>query len=76
MQFDFTPERGTIDAVFILRMMQGEYYAKEKKLYMCFMDLEKRKVFELAMRNNGVPEVLLRSVMSLYDGVSTKVTVY
>ena len=35
------PERGTIDAVFILRRMQEEYYAKGKKLYMCFVDLEK-----------------------------------
>ena len=33
MQFDIMPERGTIDAVFILRMMQEEYRAKGKKLY-------------------------------------------
>ena len=35
------PERGTIDAVFILRRLQEEYHAKGKKLYMCFVDLEK-----------------------------------
>ena len=28
MQFDSMPERGTIDAVFILRRMREEYYAK------------------------------------------------
>ena len=28
MQFGFMPERGTIDAVFILRRMQEEYHAK------------------------------------------------
>ena len=39
MQFGFMPERGTIDAIFILRMMQ-EYHAKGKKLYMRFVDLE------------------------------------
>ena len=33
--------RGTIDAVFILRRMQLECHAKGKKLYMCFVDLEK-----------------------------------
>ena len=32
MQFGFMPERGTIDAVFILRRMQEEYRAKGKKL--------------------------------------------
>ena len=30
MQFGFIPERGTIDAVFILRRMQVVYYAKGK----------------------------------------------
>ena len=28
MQFGFVPERGAIDAVFILRRMQEEYHAK------------------------------------------------
>ena len=56
MQFGFMPERGTIDAVFILKRMQEEYNAKEKKLYMCFVDIEKvfdivpRKVLEWALR--------------------------
>ena len=46
----------------------------EKKLYMCFVDLEKaydtvpRKVMEWAMRKKGIPEVRVRSVMSLYEG--------
>ena len=30
MQFVFMPERGTIDAVFILRRMQEDYHAKGK----------------------------------------------
>ena len=41
IQFGFTLERGTIDAVFILRRMQEEYHAKGKKLCLCFVDLEK-----------------------------------
>ena len=32
MQFGFIPERGTIDAVFILRRMQEEYHTKEKNV--------------------------------------------
>ena len=52
MQFGFMPERGTFYAVFTLRRMQEEYHAKGKKLYMCFVDLNKafdrvpRKVLE------------------------------
>ena len=33
--------RGKIDAVFILREMQEDHHAKGKKLYICFVDLEK-----------------------------------
>ena len=40
MQFGFMPERGRIDAVFILRRMQEENHAQVKKVYLCFMDLE------------------------------------
>ena len=60
MQFGFMPERGTIDAVSILRSLQEEYHARGKKLYMCFVDLEKafdrvpNNVFEWAMRKKGI----------------------
>ena len=57
MQFGFMPERGTIDAVLILRRMQEEHIAKEKRLYMCLMDLE--KAFERVLRKvleNGIFE--------------------
>ena len=75
------PERGTIDSVFILRRLQDEYHAKEKKLCMCYVNLEKsfdrvlRKVLELAMRKEGVQKVLVRSVMCLYEGANTRVRV-
>ena len=71
LQFGFMSERGTIDAVFILRRIQGEYRAIGKKLYMSFVDVEKafdivpRKVLEWEMRKKGTPEVLIRSVMSV-----------
>ena len=54
MQFDLMPVNGTIDAVFIIGSLQEKYHAKGKKLYMCFVDLEKafdrvsRKVLEWA----------------------------
>ena len=48
MQFGFMPERGTIDAVFILRRKQEDYHAIGKKLYMCFVYLE--NVFDIVPR--------------------------
>ena len=58
MQFDFMPGKGTTHALFILRRMQEEYRESEKKMYMCFVDLEKafdrvpRKVMEWALRKD------------------------
>ena len=63
MQFCLMPEKGTIDAVFILRRLQEEYHAKGKKLYVCLVDLMKafkrvpRKVLEWALMMKGIPEV-------------------
>ena len=41
MQFGFMPVKGTMDAIFVLRRMQEEYQKKDKKVYMCFVDMEK-----------------------------------
>ena len=38
--FGFMPGKETVDAMFILTRLQEEYLGKEKKLYMCFVDLE------------------------------------
>ena len=61
--------------------MQEEYQKKDKKLYMRFVDMEKafdrvpRKVMEWAMRKKGLSKVIVRAVMSLYDGAKTRVRV-
>ena len=61
--------------------MQEEHQAKDKRMYICFVDLEKtfdrvpRKVMEWAMRKKGLPEILVKAVMSLYEGTETKVRV-
>ena len=50
-------------------------------MYMCFVDLEKafgrvpKKVMEWAMRKKRLPEILVKAVMSLYEGAETKVRV-
>ena len=81
MQFGFMPGKGTVDTIFIVRRMQEEYQKKDKKLYMCFVDMEKafdrvpRKVMEWAMRKKGLLEVIVRAAMSLYDGAKTRMRV-
>ena len=81
MQFGFTPGKGTVKAIFIVRRMQEEYQKKDKKLYICFVDMEKafnrvpRKVMEWAMRKKNLTEVIVRAVMSLYDDAKTRVRV-
>ena len=48
---------------------------------MCFMDLEKvfdrirRRVMQWALRKKGLPEILVKALMSLYKGLKTKVKV-
>ena len=52
-----------------------------KKLYICFMDVEKafdrvpKKVMEWEMRKKDLPEIIVRVVMSLYHRAKTKVRV-
>ena len=59
--------------------IQEEYVAKQKKLNMCFIDLEKAfdgdvgRVVVWAMRKKGILEALVRAVMSLYKGAKIKV---
>ena len=40
MWFRFMPGKGTVDAIFIVRRMQEEYQKKNKKCYMCFVDMK------------------------------------
>ena len=81
MQFEFVPGKGTVDAIFIVRRMEEKYQNKDKKLYMCFVDMEKafdrmpRKVIKWAMRKKNLSKVMVWAVMSLYDGAKKRVRV-
>ena len=78
-QFGFMSGKSTIDAIFILRQLQEKYREKKRKLYHVFVDLEKafdcvpREVIEWALRRQRVPEKLVRMVMLLYEGTTSRV---
>ena len=81
MQFGFKPCRSTVDAIFILRRMQESYFKKNRKLFICFVDLEKafdrvpRKVIEWALRKRLVPERLVQAIISMNKREKTRVQV-
>ena len=66
---------------FTVRRIQEKYRKKDKKLYMCFLDLEKafdrvpRRVMQWALRKKGRLDILVNAVMSLFEGSKTKVKV-
>ena len=63
MQFGSMPGRKTTDVLFVVQKMQEEYRDKKKKLYICFVDIEKafdrvpRKVMEWEGRKKGLLEL-------------------
>ena len=69
MQCGFMTGKGTVDVLFMVRMLQEKYDTKKRKLYMCFVDLEKafdrvpRKVIEWALRKKGVNERFVGAIM-------------
>ena len=80
-QFGFVPGRGTTDAIFVVRQLQGKYLAANKRLYMAFVDLEKafdqvpRKVIWWALRKLGVDQWIVRLVQGMYFNARSRARV-
>ena len=78
-QFGFMPGKSTADAIFCLRHVQSLYMAKHRPLYHVFVDLEKafdripRAAVTWALRRQGVPEQLVKAIMLLHVGSTTRV---
>lgn len=79
MQFGFSPEKGTIDATFILKQQQEKHLEVNRDLYYTFIDLEKaydrvpRDLVYWCLRQRKVPEKLIRMVETTYRGARTVV---
>ena len=80
-QFGFVPDRGTTDAIFVVRQLQEKYLAVSKRLCRAFVDLEKafdrvpRKVIWWALRKLGVDEWIVRLVQGMYANARSRVRV-
>ena len=80
-QFGFVPDRGTTDAIFVVRQLQEKYLAANKRLYMAFVVLEKafdrvpRKVIWWTLRNLGVDEWIVHLVQGMYSNARSRVRV-
>ena len=79
MQFGFMPGKSTVDAIFITRQVQEKFLEGNRKLYWCFVDLEKafdrvpREVMYWCLRKRGVPERLINMMKMIYKGARTVV---
>ena len=79
MQFGFMPGKSTVDAIFITRQVQEKFLEGNRKLYWCFVDLEKafdrvpREVMYWCLRKRGVPERLVNMIKMIYKGARTVV---
>ena len=71
------PGRGTTDAIFI--QLEEKHLAKNKKLYLAFVDLEKafdcvpRKVIWWVMRKLGIEEWIVRFMHAMYNNARIRV---
>ena len=76
---DLCQEGAQQDAIFIVRQLQEKYLAKNKELWMAFVDLEKafdrvlREVVWWALKYLGVDEWIVSVIKAMYEDASTKV---
>ena len=79
VQFGFMAGRSTTDAIFIVRQLQEKFLARNKELWMAFVDLEKafdrvlREVVWWALRYLGVDEWMVSVIRAMYEDATTKV---
>ena len=77
----YARQRNNRCSIHFKEVTRGVLRQGEEVVYMCFVDLEKafhrvlKRVLEWAMKKMGIPEAMVRAVMSLYEGAKTRVRV-
>jgi hypothetical protein len=78
-QFDFMPERLTMEAIFLIRQLMDRCREQKKDMFMVFIDLEKdydkvpRNVMWWALQNNKVSTKCITLIKDMYDNIVTSV---
>ena len=71
-QFDFIPERSTIEAIHVLRRLMERYRECKKYLHMVFIDLEKaydsipRHIMWDSLKARGISSVYIEAIRDIY----------
>ena len=78
-QFDFMPERSTIEAIHVLKRLMEKYREQRKDLYIVFIDLEKaydsipRGIIWDSIKARGISQMYIEAIWDIYDRLSTNV---
>lgn len=78
-QCGFRPNRGTIDAIFVVKQLQEKCLEQHHSLYMCFVDLEKafdrvpRAALWTVLEKIGCPTKFVNIVRQFHDGMTARV---
>jgi hypothetical protein len=78
-QFDFMPERSTIEAIFLIRQLMERCTEQKKDLHIVFIDLEKiydkvtRNAIWWALQKYEVSTKYITLIKDMYDNVVTSV---
>ena len=78
-QFEFMPERSTIEAIHVLRRLMERYKERKKDLHMVFINLEKaydsipRRFIWESLKARGISSVYIEAIGDMYDRVSTSI---
>ena len=74
-------EKGTTDAIFLVRQVQERFMSKKKPFYFAFVDLEKafdrvaRAVMEWSLRELVVDDWMIKVIMAMYKNAKSLVSV-
>ncbi|PZC85177.1 hypothetical protein B5X24_HaOG202362 [Helicoverpa armigera] len=78
-QCGFRPNRGTVDAIFVLKQLQEKCLEQHRDLYLCFVDLEKafdrvpRSTLWVVLEKRGCPPKFVSLVRQFHEGMFARV---
>lgn len=78
-QCGFRPNRGTVDAIFVVKQIQEKSLEQHQPLFMCFVDLEKafdrvpREALWIVLKKTGCPDKIVNLIRQFHDNMLAKI---